>query len=182
MTLLWYSPIILLRCACSNLVLSIRLFPFWVVPVFLTWILLNHPKGTWPIFKLSFEVLSVICRLHNLWSPSKIPFYLVPLIVFSFKSRAFFYSGTICRFSWNDSYVSHWRFHANCHIYEHICGCFKSLPDHVKCWILLKQLLWGVDGSLHLIVPSMNRLNQTEKYICNRTLVFHKTVLFVSFE
>jgi hypothetical protein len=30
-------------CACGNLVLSIRLFSCWVVPVFLTWILLNHP-------------------------------------------------------------------------------------------------------------------------------------------
>ena len=28
---------------------------------------------------LSFEVLSVICRLHNLRPPFKIPYYLVPL-------------------------------------------------------------------------------------------------------
>jgi hypothetical protein len=35
---------------------------------------------------------------------------------------------------------------------------FKILPFHV----LLKPVLRGVDGSLHLTVPSMNRLNQTE--------------------
>jgi hypothetical protein len=39
---------------------------------------------------------------------------------------------------------------------------FKIVLVHVKCWSLLKPLLWGVDGSLHLTVPSMNRLNQTE--------------------
>jgi hypothetical protein len=32
----------------------------------------------------------------------------------------------------------------------------------VKCWILLKPVLGGVDGNLHFAVPSMNRLNQTE--------------------
>ena len=31
-----------------------------------------------------------------------------------------------------------------------------------KCWILLKSVLGGVDGSLHFTLPSMNRLNQTE--------------------
>jgi hypothetical protein len=31
-----------------------------------------------------------------------------------------------------------------------------------KCWILLKPVLGGVDGTLHFPVPSMNRLNQTE--------------------
>jgi hypothetical protein len=47
------------------------------------------------------------------WSLIKIPFYLVPPIVFSFRAHAFFYLGTIRRFSWNDTTVSHWRFHDN---------------------------------------------------------------------
>jgi hypothetical protein len=45
------------------------------------------------------DVISVICRLHNLWSSFKIPFYSVPLIVFSFRTHAFVYLWTICRFS-----------------------------------------------------------------------------------
>jgi hypothetical protein len=32
----------------------------------------------------------------------------------------------------------------------------------LKCRILLKPLLGGVDGNLHLPVPSMKRLDQTE--------------------
>jgi hypothetical protein len=52
--------------------------------------------------------------LHNLRSPFKIPFYLVPPIVFSSRAKAFFYSGTIRRgFAWNGTTVSHWRFHDN---------------------------------------------------------------------
>jgi hypothetical protein len=62
---------------------------------------------------LSFDVLSLIRRLHNLWSPFKIPFYLVPPIVFSFRAHAFYYLRTIRRISWNGTYVSHWRFHDN---------------------------------------------------------------------
>jgi hypothetical protein len=54
---------------------------------------------------LSLVVISVICRLHNLRSPFKIPFYLVPPIVFLFMAHAFFYLGNICRFSWNDTNV-----------------------------------------------------------------------------
>jgi hypothetical protein len=42
---------------------------------------------------LSFDYLSVIRRLHNLRSPFKIPFYLVPPIVFSFRIHTFFYLG-----------------------------------------------------------------------------------------
>jgi hypothetical protein len=117
--------------------------PLWYVTCFLN---------------LSFDVLSVICRLHNLWSPFKIPFYLVSPIVFSFRASAFFYLGTTCRFS-----VSHWRFHDNRHTKTSAdVSKFKIVPVHVKCWILLKPVLGGVDGSLHLTVPSMNRLNQTE--------------------
>jgi hypothetical protein len=32
----------------------------------------------------------------------------------------------------------------------------------LKCCILLKPVLGGVDGNLHFKVPSMNRLYQTE--------------------
>jgi hypothetical protein len=43
---------------------------------------------------------------------------------------------------------------------------FKISPFFVfKCWILLKTVLGGVDGNLHLPVPSMNRLNQTESAV-----------------
>jgi hypothetical protein len=56
--------------------------PLGYVACFLTW---------------SFDVLSVIRRLHNLWSPFKIPFYLVPPIVFSFRAHAFYFLGTIRR-------------------------------------------------------------------------------------
>jgi hypothetical protein len=37
-------------CTCGNLVISVRLFSCWVVPVFLTWVQLNHPKDMWPAF------------------------------------------------------------------------------------------------------------------------------------
>jgi hypothetical protein len=40
---------------------------------------------------------------------------------------------------------------------------FKISPFfNFKCCILLKPVLGGVDGNLHLPVPSMNRHNQTE--------------------
>jgi hypothetical protein len=51
--------------------------------------------------------------------------------------------------------------------YEHICGCFEIqnfTTFMLKCWILLKSVIGGVDGSLFLTVPSMNRLNQTEPW------------------
>jgi hypothetical protein len=35
----------------------------------------------------------------------------------------------------------------------------------IKCWILLKPWLGGVDGNLHFPLPSMNRLNETEPAI-----------------
>jgi hypothetical protein len=112
---------------------------------------------------LPFDVLSVICRLHNLWSPFKIPFYLVPPIVFSSRAHAINYLGTIRRFSWNGTEVSRWRFHDNRHMNTSAdVSKFKIVLVHVKCWILLKPVLGGVDGSLHFTVPSMNRLNQTE--------------------
>jgi hypothetical protein len=32
----------------------------------------------------------------------------------------------------------------------------------IKCWILLKPVIEGVDGNLHLLLPSTNRPNQTK--------------------
>jgi hypothetical protein len=114
-------------------------------------------------FNLYFDVLSVLCRLHNLWSPLKIPFYLVPPIVFSFRAHAFFNLGTICRFSWN-GLACHIEGSMITAIWTHLrmFSKFKIVLVHVKCWILLKPVLGGVDGNMHLTVPSMNRLNQTE--------------------
>jgi hypothetical protein len=103
----------------------------------------------------------VICRLHNLWSPFKIPFYLVPPIVFSFKAHAFFYLGTICRFSWNGTNVSHWRFHENRHMNTSAdVSKFEIVPVHFKCWILLKPVIGGVDGSLHSTVHEQAQSNR----------------------
>jgi hypothetical protein len=74
-----------------------------------------------------------------------------------------FYLGTICRFSWNGTNVSQWRFHDNRHMNSSAdVSKFQILPVHVKCLILLKPLLGGVDDSFHLPVTSMNMLNQSE--------------------
>jgi hypothetical protein len=75
--------------------------------------IVESPLGYLDCFlNLSFDVISVICRLHNLRFPVKIPFYLVPLVVFLFRAHTFFfYLRTICRFSWNGTNVTHWRFH-----------------------------------------------------------------------
>jgi hypothetical protein len=105
----------------------------------------------------------VICRLHSLRSLFKIPFYLVPPLAFSFWAKTFFYLGTIRRFSWNVTTVSHWRFHDNRRMNTSAdVSKFITSPFRVKCWILLKPVLGGVNGNLHFPVPSMNRLNQTE--------------------
>jgi hypothetical protein len=111
----------------------------------------------------NINVLSVICSLHNLRSPFRIPYYLVRPIVFSFRAKAFFYSGTIRRFSWNGTTVSHWRFHDNRRM-KTSADVLNTKFHHfrVKCWILLKPVLGGLDGNLHFPVPSMKRLNQTE--------------------
>jgi hypothetical protein len=91
------------------LVSCIWSFSTWVVPVFLLEYSIITLRIYCLLFYLSFDVMSVICKLHNLRSPFKIPFYLFLPIVFSF-----FYLGTIRRFSWNYTTVSHWRFHDNC--------------------------------------------------------------------
>jgi hypothetical protein len=64
------------------LVSSIWPFSTWVVPVFLLEYCLITLGICCLLFKLSFYVLSVICRLHNLRSPFQIRSYLVPPIVF----------------------------------------------------------------------------------------------------
>ena len=84
---------------------------YWVVPVFLLEYCMITLRIWCLLLNLSFDVLSVICRLHNLRPPFRIPFYLVPPIVFSFRAHAFFYMGTIRRFSWNGTCVAlkiHW--------------------------------------------------------------------------
>jgi hypothetical protein len=70
-----------------------------------------------------------------------------------------FYLRAICPFSWNGTYVLHWRFHDNRHMNT---SADVSQNSNHSSSILLKPLLGGVDGSLHLTVPSMNRFNQTE--------------------
>jgi hypothetical protein len=66
---------------------------------------LNLVKWLTPLFCFP------IC--HDFW----LPFCKVPHIVFSLKAHAFYYLGTIRRFSSNDKEVWHWRFHDNRLIY-----------------------------------------------------------------
>jgi hypothetical protein len=115
---------------------------------------------------LSFDVMSVICRLHNLRSPFKIPFYSVPPIVFSFRAHTFLYLGTIPRFSLNETTVSHWGSMITA-VWTHLRMFLNSKFTIFvfKCWILLKPVLGCVDGNLHFPVPSINRLNRTEPAI-----------------
>jgi hypothetical protein len=88
---------------------------------------------------------------------------LKPQIYLSFRAHTFVYLGTICLFSWNCIYVSHWRFYDNRPMNTSAdVSEFQIVPVHAKCWILLKPVLEGVGGSLHLTVPSMNRINQNE--------------------
>jgi hypothetical protein len=112
-----------------------------------------------------------VFKFLNLWSPFKIPFYIVPPIVFSFRAKAFFYLETIRRFSWNGNPVSHWRLHDNRRM-NTSTDVSKFHHFRVKCWILLKPVLGGLDGNLHFPVPSMNRLNQTETATLSLGILF----------
>jgi hypothetical protein len=135
---------------------------------------------------LSFDVLSVICRHHNLRSPFKIPFYLVPPIVFSFRTKAFFYSwGPYAAFH-GIALVCHIEGSMITAVLKHLRMFLNSKFHHfcVKCWILLKPVLGGVDGNLHFPVPSMNRLNQTEPATFSILLcwTFFKVSVFLYFK
>jgi hypothetical protein len=79
------------------------------------------------------------------------------------RSKEFFYLGTICRFSWNGTTV-YLKSSMITAVWTHLRMFLISKFYHfrVKCWILLKPVLGGVEGNLHFPVPSMNRLNQTE--------------------
>jgi hypothetical protein len=105
--------------------------------VFLDFITLNYVAC---FLILSFDSLSVLCRLHNLWSLSKILF-----LVSSAQGTRIF-TDTICSF----------------HVMPltcHIKGCMyllmyqnsKIVPVYVEfIYILLKLVLWGVDGILQI--------------------------------
>jgi hypothetical protein len=106
---------------------------------------IESPLGYVACFlNLFFDVLSVILRLQNLWSPFKIPFYLVPAIVFTFKAHA-----------WGPYATCH-GMARKCHIE---CSMITAVWTHLrmflnskfyyfmfKWWILLKPVLgaWRV--------------------------------------
>jgi hypothetical protein len=115
--------------------------------------------------KFSFDVISVICMLHNLWFTFKTSYYLVPPIVFSFMAHTFFYLRTIRRFSWNGTKCRFEGYMVTV-VWSHLRMFLNSKFHHytmIKCWILFKPVLEGVEGNLHFPLPSMNRLNQTER-------------------
>jgi hypothetical protein len=105
--------------------------------------------------------INTMSWIHNRRSPFKIPFYLVPPIVFSFRAHAFFYLGTIRRFSWNSTTVSHCRFRNNRRMNTSTdVSKFKMSPFFVfKCWILLKPVLGGVDGNFPVQAQSHRACN-----------------------
>jgi hypothetical protein len=82
---------------------------FFRDPVFLYFVA-NRACNIFNFVVLDFLKGFCFSLFHNLRSPFKIPFYLVPPIVFSFRAKTLFYLGTIRRFSWNGTTVSHWRF------------------------------------------------------------------------
>jgi hypothetical protein len=65
---------------------------------------------------LSFGVLSVIRRLHGLWSPFGIPFFVEFRPLFSRSGHTHFFNLGPYIISWNGTTVSHWRFHDNRHM------------------------------------------------------------------
>jgi hypothetical protein len=101
---------------------------------------------------LSFGVKSVICRLHNLRSPFKIPFYLVSRLghthFFTWGPYAAFFNGMALAYHIEGSMITAiWtllRMFQNSKFYQFMLN------------------VGGVDGSLHLPVPSMNKFNHTE--------------------
>jgi hypothetical protein len=145
------------------LVSSIRPFSTWVVSTFLLEYYIIIIRICCLLLNLSFDVLSVICRLHNLRPPFKIPFYLVPPIVFSFRAKAFFTWGPYAAFHWM-ALLCHIEGSMITTVWTHLRMFLNSKFHYfrVKCWILLELVLEGVDGYLLFPVPSMNRIIQTE--------------------
>jgi hypothetical protein len=112
------------------------------------------------LLNVSFDVLSVIRRLHNLWSPFKIPFYSVPPIVFWFRANAFF--------TWGPYSYFH-EIALTCHIEgSMITAIWTHLRMFQNCTSSCQMLnsayasARGRGGSLHLIVSSTTTLNHTE--------------------
>jgi hypothetical protein len=108
-----HDTIVVYKCCVVFSVPSIWPFSALVIPVFLLEYCIMTLRIRCLLWKLSFDVLSVIFMLHNLRFPFKILFNLVPHIVFSFRAHSFFYLGTIRRFSLNGTTVSHWSFYDN---------------------------------------------------------------------
>jgi hypothetical protein len=136
-------------CACGNLVLSICFFFLLGGSSIPYWNTVESPsRYVACFFNLCVDVSSVICRLHNIWFPLKIPYYLVPPIVFSFRAHAFLYFGIMCRFYWNGTYVSHWRFHddaiwihllmfQNSKLYQFIVNVYFCLSRCYGVWTVV---------------------------------------------
>jgi hypothetical protein len=99
-----------------------------------TWILLNHSSDMLPAFIFNFVFWRLICDIqaycwvgwglrslnaafpcwsylsyffYNLWSPFKIPFCLVPSVVFSFTRQPVYNLGTIRHSLWNSKKVAY---------------------------------------------------------------------------
>jgi hypothetical protein len=106
-----------LKIVQHGIIVVLVIIKFFLLGFFLVgWLQYSSIEYCWitvRIFGLLIKfclLTSVICRLHNLWSRSIL--FSSP-IVFSFRSQAFFYLGTICRFSLNGTYVPHWTIHYN---------------------------------------------------------------------
>ena len=82
----------------------VRSFSNWVVPVFLIEYLWSPPGYVACFLNLSFDVLSVIFRLHNLRPPFKIPLFSRLRHTLSFIWGPYYvaYQGIVL--------LSHWRF------------------------------------------------------------------------
>jgi hypothetical protein len=103
---------------------------------------------------LPADVLSVICRLHNLRSPFKISFYLVPPIVFLLRATH--------SFTW-EPYAAFHGMARKCHmitaVWTHLRVFLNSKFPNFSC-LNVGFCLGGVDGNLHFPVRSMKRLNE----------------------
>ena len=130
--------------------LIFRFYSSWVVPVFL----LEYCMITFRIwclpFVLFFNVLYVICKLHNIWPHLNIPFYLFPPIVYKLS---FIWGHTLLVMEWH--LVSHGRFLDN-HRMNTLWVFWKSKFAIIvfECWILLTPVLGAVACTLNQIKPA----------------------------